>query len=192
MKSKAKIIFILFMFCTLLIAGCAPSSPTESPSSEATLPEEEAQAETETPTEIVPEPTDTTETASLPCTIVFQSDRDGNWEIYSMDSDGNNLVNLSNDPGEDFEPAFSPDGSRIAFVSNRETDEGGGQYIYVMNADGSDIRRLPTVDGSRHPAWAPTGEAIVYDNDNDIFIVNPDGSEDSFQLTETPEKKCHA
>ena len=188
MKSKAKIIFILFMFCTLLIAGCAPSSPTESPSREATLPEEEAQGQTETPTEVVTEPTETAEPAYLPCTIAFQSDRDGNWEIYSMDPDGNNLVNLSNDPGEDFEPAFSPDGSRIAFVSNRETDEGGGQYIYVMNADGSDIRRLPTVDGSRHPAWAPTGEAIVYDNDNDIFIVNPDGSEDSFQLTETPEK----
>lgn len=188
MKSKIITCITLLIFFTPLIAGCAPKSTPESPVSEATLPEEEASIETEGPSEVVTEPTEPVEPESLPCTIAFQSDRDGNWEIYSMDPDGNNQINLSNDPAEDFEPAFSPDGSQIAFVSNRETDEGDGQYIYVMNADGSDLRRLPTVDGSRHPAWAPSGEVIVYDNDNDIFIVNADGSGTSMQLTETPEK----
>ena len=188
MKPRIYIYIALLLFCALLIAGCTPSSTPESPAGEATLPVEEQTLETEVPTEMVVEPIETIEVESLPCTIAFQSDRDGNWEIYSMDPDGNNQINLSNDPAEDFEPAFSPDGSQIAFVSNRETDEGGGQYIYVMNADGSDLRRLPTVDGSRHPSWAPTGKVIIYDNNNDIFIVNADGSGTSRQLTETPDK----
>ena len=188
MKSKMKGYIALLLFCTLLIAGCTPTSSPESPTSEATLQEEALPVETEDPAESVAEPTETLEPTDLPCTIAFQSDRDGNWEIYSMDPDGNDQINLSNDPADDFEPAFSPDGSQIAFVSNRETDDGGGQFIYVMNADGSDVRRLPTANGSRHPAWAPTGEVIVYDNGNDIFVVNANGTEDSRQLTETPEK----
>ncbi len=188
MESKITIYIALLLFCALLVTGCAPTPTPESPDSEATLHEEEPTVTADVPTEAVAEPTETIEPESIPCTIAFQSNRDGNWEIYSMAPDGSNQTNLSNDPAEDFEPAFSPDGSQIAFVSNRETDAGGGQYIYIMNADGSDIRRLPTTDGGRHPAWAPTGEVIVYDNDNDIFIVSSDGSEDSRQLTETPER----
>ena len=188
MESKTTIYIALLLFCALLVTGCAPTSTPESPDSEATLPEKGMTVAVDVPSEVVAEPTETIEPESIPCTIAFQSNRDGNWEIYSMAPDGSNQTNLSNDPADDFEPAFSPDGSQIAFVSNRETDDGVGQYIYVMNADGSDIRRLPTVDGGRHPAWAPTGDVIVYDNDNDIFIVSSDGSEDSRQLIETPER----
>ena len=78
----------------------------------------------------------------IPCNVVFDSDRDGNWEIYIMGPDGENPTNLSNNPADDWDPVFSPDGSRIAFVSNRENGEGGGQFIYIMNADGSDVYQL--------------------------------------------------
>src|SRR5829696_6535400 len=70
--------------------------------------------------------------------IAFETTRDGNSEIYVMNSDGSAQTRLTNSTGEDFDPAFSPDGSRIAFVSSRD----GNSEIYVMNADGTQQTRL--------------------------------------------------
>ncbi|KKL25815.1 hypothetical protein LCGC14_2401540, partial [marine sediment metagenome] len=52
--------------------------------------------------------------AALPVKIAFISLRDGNWEVYAMDADGRNPVNLTNNPANDAQPSFSPDGSKIA------------------------------------------------------------------------------
>ncbi len=82
--------------------------------------------------------------------IAFSSDRDGNWEIYVMDSDGSNEINLTNNPAPDIDPTWSPDGEKIAFVSDRD----GNGEIYVMYADGSNQVNLtnnPADD--RDPAW---------------------------------------
>ena len=70
-----------------------------------------------------------------------------------MAGDGSNLVNLSNNAADDFDPAWSPDGSQIAFVSNRE-NEVPGQFIYVMNADGSNVNQLTLEDGSDLPDYS--------------------------------------
>ncbi|GAG57122.1 unnamed protein product, partial [marine sediment metagenome] len=70
--------------------------------------------------------------------IAFESSRDDNDEIYVMDADGSNQVNLTNNPEGDSDPTLSPDGKKIAFKSNRD----GKDEIYVMNADGSDQKRL--------------------------------------------------
>lgn len=192
MKSRWIAYLTLFLLCSILLTGCGPAATAESTASETAPLEEETQlAETEaTPVETT-EPTEAAvqEPEYLPCTIAFQSDRDGNWEIYRMAPDGSDQVNLTNNPADDMEPAFSPDGSQIAFVSDRVINEDeGGQFIYLMDADGNNVRQLPTENGSRHPAWTPTGEAILYDNGNDIFIINADGSEPSGQLTDTPEQ----
>jgi len=70
--------------------------------------------------------------------IAFVSDRDGNAEIYTMNPDGSDPNRLTFDPRRDFNPAWSPDGKRIAFVRFRILSGGppSGE-IYVMNADGS-------------------------------------------------------
>jgi Tol biopolymer transport system component len=84
--------------------------------------------------------------------IAFQSDRDGNFEIYVMDADGSDPVNLTNNPAYDAQPAWSPDGTRIAFHSYRD----GNYEIYVMGADGSNpVRLTDNPEGDGYPAWSP-------------------------------------
>src|SRR6266576_977056 len=70
--------------------------------------------------------------------IVFETNRNGNADIYTMNADGTNRVNLTRNPAEDVEPRWSPDGARIAFASNRT----GNFEIYAMNAAGGDVQRL--------------------------------------------------
>ncbi len=70
--------------------------------------------------------------------IAFQSNRDGNGEIYTMNAGGTGPVNLTNHPAHDLEPAFSPDGTKMAFSSTRD----GNYEVYTMNADGSGVERL--------------------------------------------------
>ena len=62
--------------------------------------------------------------------ILFQSNRDGNWEVYTMRTDGSQQVNLSRHPADDTQPSLSPDGRRIVFVSNRDVNS----EIYVMTS----------------------------------------------------------
>src|SRR5688500_7990449 len=90
--------------------------------------------------------------------IAFQSDRDGNPEVYVMNSDGSGQTRLTNEPRSDVEPAFSPDGTRIAFVSQRN---GGG--LHVMDADGSGpIRLTSDLEGGSKPAFSPDGAEIAF------------------------------
>ena len=65
--------------------------------------------------------------------MAFHTFRDGNLEIYRMDASGANPVNLTNDPGPDESPSWSPDNTQITFDSRRD----GDREIYVMNADGT-------------------------------------------------------
>jgi Tol biopolymer transport system component len=110
--------------------------------------------------------------------IVFQSNRDGNFEIYTMNSDGTNVRRLTNTPQADLNPSWSPDGTEIVFTSERD----GNREVYIMNADGSDVRRLtndPALDG--FPALSPDGRHIAFHslrigNQSELFIMDRDGS----------------
>lgn len=125
--------------------------------------------------------------------ILFHTNRDGNFEIYTMNPDGSGLTNLTDDTGNDAYPAWSPDRSKVAFASNRRV--GGDNYdIWVMNADGSNQTRLTTNDtsggGDFVPDWKPDGSEILFHRgglelDNDIYVMNSDGT-NLRQLTNRP------
>jgi Tol biopolymer transport system component len=112
----------------------------------------------------------TTDTSALPAPsprIAFASDRDGGGSIYVVDPDGTGLVNL----GSGGEPAWSWDGSRIAFadVSLDQTTVN----VLVMNRDGSNRVRLGE---GWSPAWSPDGTQIVFSVDTAIMLMNSNGS----------------
>jgi tetratricopeptide (TPR) repeat protein len=75
--------------------------------------------------------------------VAFMSIRDGNWDIYSINTDGSDLKHLSNNSANDGLPTFSPNGQFIAFVS----DEGGKWAVWAMNADGSGRHKLFDLNG---------------------------------------------
>jgi Tol biopolymer transport system component/serine/threonine protein kinase len=89
-------------------------------------------------------------------TVVYASKSAGNWNIYLHRAGAPEAINLTKDSGaDDTQPAFSPDGSLVAFRSERA---GGG--IFVMRADGSNVRRVAT--SGYNPAWSPDGRQLVY------------------------------
>ena len=87
------------------------------------------------------------------------SNRDGDFEIYIMNADGSNQVNLTNNSAHaDTDADWSPDGTQIVFISSRDT-EWPDADIYVMDADGSNVTRLTTGPHfDRWPSWRPVGK----------------------------------
>ncbi|MBV9959323.1 MAG: PD40 domain-containing protein [Acidobacteria bacterium] len=110
--------------------------------------------------------------------IVFSTNRDGNFEIYSTNASGSQPVRLMNNPAADTSPSYSPDGLSIVFVSDRD----GNKEIYKMNADGSNQVRLTTeTTNDSAPAYSPDGQKIIFVSDRvtggqRLFTMNPDGS----------------
>ena len=91
--------------------------------------------------------------------IAFSSNRDGDYDIYTMDINGKNLQQLTDHFADEISPTFSPDGQRMAYGSNRD----GNEDIYVMNLKTKVSRRLthhPARDST--PAWSPDGRWIAF------------------------------
>ncbi len=100
-------------------------------------------------------------------------------DIYKINLSGDIINRLTKGPAGaiNVEPALNPDGSKIAFSSER----GGRPMIYVMNSDGGNVKRL-TFDGAYNssPSWSPDGKKIAFagqaEDHFDIFVMNSDGS----------------
>ncbi len=110
--------------------------------------------------------------------IVFNSDRDGDDEIYVMDPDGSNIKKLTDNDTFDGRPVVSNDGTKIAFQSRRNSNP---TDLYIMDADGSDVRKVTDTSGGTYGfSWSPDDSQIVYlDTESggfEIYTINADGS----------------
>src|SRR5580765_1139611 len=91
--------------------------------------------------------------------IAFVSTNGTKFEIHTMNADGSARAPLTSGP-YDFEPAWSPDGTQIAFVRNGGSGNGG--EIFVMNQDGSNQRQLTQSALGNSPAWSPDGTKLAF------------------------------
>jgi Tol biopolymer transport system component len=112
--------------------------------------------------------------------IAFASDRTGSWQIYTMNPDGSDPVQVTNlAPTSDdlLAPSISPNGQKIAF----NYDTGSGPDIYVVNADGNGLLQITNDHGSIVPRWSPDGQRIIFTtnsrfNTGVIVTIAADGS----------------
>jgi Tol biopolymer transport system component len=128
--------------------------------------------------------------------LAFQSNRDGNAEIFIMNSDGSDVVQLTKtDSAGNGAPDWSPDGKQILFVSGRD----GNPEIYVMNADGTRVTRVTNHPGNDSDAeWSPDGR-IMFDRQvtvdgkqsEQLHVVNADGT-NVIAWTMAPSSNSHA
>ncbi|HSG25858.1 MAG TPA: protein kinase [Anaerolineales bacterium] len=82
-----------------------------------------------------------------------------NLEIWVMDADGGNQTNLTQTRGDDEDPVWSPDGSQVVFISRRY---GGTRQLMVMNADGSEPRRVSIEFEEYNPTFSPDGQTLMF------------------------------
>ncbi|HEY4642062.1 MAG TPA: winged helix-turn-helix domain-containing protein [Thermoanaerobaculia bacterium] len=99
--------------------------------------------------------------------VVFASRQGGSPHIWIMDADGNGQRQLTSGESFDLQPAVSPDGASIAFVSNN--------HLWRMNADGSNARRLAAIDGVSSPAFSPDGRSIICAAKSLLWRIPADG-----------------
>ena len=109
--------------------------------------------------------------------LAFSSSRQGNAEVYKLNTKTKQLERLTNHRAGDLSPSWSPTGREMAFTSDR----GGGPQVYLMGADGSNLRRLTFAgDYNASPAWSPRGTWIAHvcrtkKNYYKICLTTPDG-----------------
>jgi Periplasmic component of the Tol biopolymer transport system len=108
--------------------------------------------------------------------IAFSSKLDGDVDIYVINMDGSGLQRLTDNPGVDTDPDWSPDGMQIAFTSDRD----GYHRIYTIDADGkSPPLQITTGIEDTQPDWSPDGDKIAYtsylSNGRNIVVMDVDG-----------------
>ena len=95
--------------------------------------------------------------------ILFTSSRDGNYEVYMMNPDGSDQVNLTQHPSSDLSARWSPTGEQILFVSDRQGTR--VRDLYLMDADGTNVRRVfkrKITEWRASPTWSPDGKNFAY------------------------------
>jgi RHS repeat-associated protein len=114
--------------------------------------------------------------------IAFASNREGNSQLYLMNTDGTGVTRLTNNASNDDAPRWSPNNSKIVFESDRDSSLCGIFDIYTMNADGSGQARLTTdANDDSAPVWSPDGTKVAFQSfrngaNYQVYVMNADGS----------------
>ncbi len=123
--------------------------------------------------------------------IIFGTVRDGNWELYLMNTDGSEQINITNHRAADVSGAWSPTGGQILFASNRD-GSAESLDLYLMDADGRNVQPMfEKSEERRHPEWSPDGKQIAYKRYDGgvgyIYIATSDGkNEERVAIGGTP------
>ncbi|MGQ9682799.1 MAG: LpqB family beta-propeller domain-containing protein [Anaerolineae bacterium] len=127
---------------------------------------------------VTPRPTATA--VVLPGRLAYQAQEssDQTWYLWTMRDNGTDPVRLSDGNSEDTQPAWSPDGNRLAFVSNRS----GNRDIWIMGADGSHLTNITNSGADEWtPAWSPDGLYIAFSSNRDgnweLYTAKADGTQ---------------
>jgi Tol biopolymer transport system component len=135
--------------------------------------------------------------------VVFYSEQlgDRDSEIFIMNADGSDPIQLTDNDAHDMSPNWSPDGKYIVFTSTRNDPNPIYCFpscnfdIYIMNGDGSDQWQLTDTDKPEmHTVWSPDGSKIAFasthNNNNEIYVMDADGN-NVFQLTDNDSDDMH-
>jgi TolB protein len=157
----------------LLLAACSEGDTSAGP----TAPSMNASQTIQTPIDASAHP------------IVFVSRRAGSLDLWLMKPNGSDPLQLTAGPFDEGEPAWSPDGRRVAFAMNQGVDS--PPDIYVIESDGTGQRQLTDTDRCEaRPSWSPDGKKLVYTAGDDcagkspIFVMNSDGSDQRLLIDE--------
>ena len=122
--------------------------------------------------------------------IAFYSNRDGNYEIYTIHPDGSNQIPLTEAETHEVKPAWSPDGTRLLFTSVVVTSVGEEGVLYILNLDdGTRTKLVDNSDRESAACWSPDGSKIAYLADLEggmgIMTIGADGSDPTIVITGT-------
>jgi len=153
-------------------------APTETPIPSATTIPTTIPSTTSVPTNTPVAVTPTISLPNLQGVLLFESNRDGNSEIYAMNLASQSMLRVTNNPAVDMQPALAPDSVRIAYVSNQN----GNNEIYITGLDSRapiNISNNPADD--QQPTWSLDGNWIAFtsnrDGNQEIYVMRSDGTE---------------